>query len=143
MRRRPHPLAAALVLAAALAACGKSSSPTANSGFDAITIASISPANGTQLHPGMTVAFTATVSYSLVSAASATISQIYEDQNGFILNPTSQVVHSINAGAGTVSFTDTFTVPATGVTTLLVFFPLLPAGATGTNTAVTATYPVG
>jgi multidrug efflux pump subunit AcrA (membrane-fusion protein) len=144
LKRRPSALAAAaLVLVFAAAGCGKSSSPSAPRSVDAITITTISPASGTQLHPGTSVPFAATIQYSLVSAATGTVTLVYEDQNGVILNSAAQVSKTVNAGMGSVTLSDTVKVPATGVTTLFVFFPLLPAGATGTNTAVTATYPVG
>lgn len=145
MKRRPSALAAAFVLAAAAvlaAGCGKSS-PSAPTSVDVITITTISPASGTQLHPGTSVPFTATVHYSLVSAATGSVSLVYENQDGVILNSTSQMSKAVNAGTGSVTLGDTVKVPATGTTTLFVFFPLLPTGSTGTNTAVTATYPVG
>lgn len=146
-RATPRPallllLAAALLSSVLLAGCGKSSTPTAPV-LDAISIAAISPTNGTTLHPGMTVTFNASVTYTLASAASGTISLVYQDQNGNILNTATQVSKAVTGGTGTVALTDTFTVPTTGVTTLFVFFPLLDTGASGTNVAVTATYPVG
>lgn len=141
--RLPLRLAAGLVVLAAVGGCGKSYSPTTPVVLDAITISSIVPANGSTLHPGSVVHFTATVSYTLASAATGTVSLVYQDQNGKILNPSTQVSQNVTSGTAMATLSDTFTIPATGVTTLFVFFPLLPTGASGTNVAVTATYPVG
>jgi len=135
-------LAAALALVPLVAGCNKGSSPTDLTSPDSIAINSIAPAAGTKLAPGSTVTFTTSVGYTLVSASSATITLVIEDQNDQPLTVT-QPQLTVAAGTGTVSLTGPVTIPATGVTTLQVFIPLTPAGSTGSPTIAAALYPVG
>ncbi|HZF08849.1 MAG TPA: hypothetical protein VFE33_08680 [Thermoanaerobaculia bacterium] len=135
-------LAATLALVFLVAGCSKGNSPTDLTSPDSIAITSITPAVGTKLAPGSTVTFTATVSYSLVSASSGTITLVIENQSDQSLT-TTQPQMTVANGSGTASLTGSVTVPATGVTTIQVFFPLTPAGSTGSPAIAAALYPVG
>jgi len=146
MPRTPVParrlqLAAALAVLALAAGAGCSKTPSSPD-FDAIVITSITPAVGTPLAPGSTVAFSGNVSYSLVSASSGTIALIFEDQNGIVLNPTSQASVAIKGGDSFTTLADHLTVPATGVTQVQVIFAVLPTGANGTSTTAQVNYGV-
>jgi len=133
---------AALVLMLGLAGCN-GRSPSEVSGQDSVSISSISPAAGTRLAPGSSVTFNARIDYELSSSATGTITVVIEDQSNAILTTHPQVRTSVSRGRGSVNLSDQITVPASGVTTVRVFFPLNMAGVSSTNVVVSASYPVG
>lgn len=100
---------------------------------DSITIVSISPPQG-DLVKGSDVTFTAIVSWRLASADSGLIHMIIRGQNGFQTGR--QPAEPIAAGSGTLTLTDTITIPAQGVTAMQVFLELFPRFGSGTSRVV-------
>ena len=136
------------LLAACLVGCGCGSptAPTATPtpASDAISLGSIAPAVGTLLHAGQTVTLTATLNYTLTSAASGQIAIIIQDQlNRNLKPPGTQPAVAVMRGTSTAALSDTVTIPDSGVSSVTVFFPLIPAGATRTDVLISVTYPVG
>jgi hypothetical protein len=116
--------------------------PTPTPGTDAISLSSISPAAGTALQAGQEVAFTATVSYTLASAASGRVSMIIQDQLNRSLQPLGTHPTAVSGGTATVTLTDSIVIPATGVSLVRVFLPLYPASATSTSVVALGEYPI-
>jgi hypothetical protein len=143
MNRLLLPAIACVLIVAFAAGCGGSHSPTEPGGVDTIAITSITPASGTRLAPGSNVTFSGTVRYELASAGTGIIVLVIEDQASRVLTTGAQPSAVVSRGQGTVSLSDSIVVPATGVSQVVVFFPLSPAGSTSTNIVATATYPVG
>ncbi|HEV7515962.1 MAG TPA: hypothetical protein VGR07_06655 [Thermoanaerobaculia bacterium] len=141
MNRSPF-LAAALVLMISLAGCN-GRSPSESAGADSVSISSISPAAGTRLAPGSTVTFTARIDYELSSTLTGAITLVIEDQLNQVLTTHPQVRTSVTRGRGSVSLSDQITVPASGVTTVRVFFPLSMEGVSSTSVVASVSYPVG
>ena len=135
-------LAVALVLTTCLAGCN-GRSPSETTGQDSISISSISPAAGTQLAPGSTATLNARIDYELSSTLNGTVTIVIEDQLNTILTTHPQVRMSVTRGRGSLSLSDQITVPATGVTTVRVFFPLSMQGSSSTNIVTSVSYPVG
>lgn len=127
--------------AAAITFCSKSS-PTEPT-QDSVTIVSIQPPAGTTLQAGSSVTFTATIAYRLASASSGLVLIVIED-NAFrnLSSTVPQPRVSVESGAGTVALTDQVVLPSAGITTVFVLFPLVPAGATSTQTVQEVSYPV-
>ena len=111
---------------------------------DSISLVNMAPPPGTNLSPGQTVTFTATVAYSLLSADSGVIALVIQDLANQRLQPidTPQPTATITKGSGQATLSQSITLPGTGITGVRVFFPLAPAGATSTNVVVSVTYPV-
>lgn len=131
------------VLAAGLAGCGGSRTPTEVVIIpDTLLIASISPAPETKLAPGSAVTFTGNLTYRLNSADSAPIVLAIEDQSGHSL-VSQQVSKTVTKGEGQLTLSDSITVPATGVTQIQVIFDLSPTGKNTQDTASSVTYTVG
>ena len=141
----------AVALSVHVAGCG--SSPTApdppptptptTSTSDSISLANIAPAPGTNLLPGQTVTFSATVAFSLLSADSAAIVLGIQDQANQRLQPIGpQPSATVAKGSGQAALSQSITLPSTGITSVRVFFSLTPAGATRTDVVVSVTYPV-
>ncbi|HXO19086.1 MAG TPA: hypothetical protein VOA87_04080 [Thermoanaerobaculia bacterium] len=144
---RSYLLALAFVLATLAAACGGGggkSTPTTPPSTDTVAITSITPATGTHLKGGVDQTFSATVSYTLNSAASGTIVLIFEDQNFNVLNVGDQVTKTVTGGQGTATISDHVVVPflGSGVTEIQVIIPLTPAGAATTKVSATAVFPI-
>jgi len=139
----------------ALAACGGGSpsgpspvpTPTPTPAVsDAVSLTSIVPAAGTRIAAGERVTLTATVAYTLASAPSGRIYLVLQDQLDAGLqdpgNPRTQPSVAVTRGSGTTTLTESIVVPATGVTTLKLYFPLFPDGVQGTAIAF-ITFAVG
>ena len=135
-----------------LLACGGSpTAPTATPAptplpvADAISAVSIVPAAGTPLRASETVTFTATLVYTLATAESGQIVVVIQDQDNRQLQQIGrpQPAAAISKGTGTVTLADTITIPASGVSSVRVIFPLVPAGATRTEVLVSVSYPAG
>ncbi len=141
----------AVALSVHVAGCGSSPTapdppptptPTASTS-DSISLANIAPAPGTNLLPGQTVTFSATVAYSLLSTDSAAIVLGIQDQANQRLQPIGpQPSTTVAKGSGQAAFSQSITLPSTGITSVRVFFSLTPAGATRTDVVVSVTYPV-
>lgn len=108
---------------------------------DAILLESITPPVG-PLVRGSQVTFTAVVSYRLASAESARIPMVIQDQANNRLQSGSQAYASVVRGTGTATVSDQITVPAQGVTSVIVYLPLFPQGVQSTSTVVSVKYPV-
>jgi len=130
---------AVLFLALLTAACNDS--PTEPSLSDAVAIESIVPAANTVLRRGTQVTITVTVRYSLGSTSEGRLSLVLQDQNNQIIGPLPQPEARVPRGVGSVTLNNTLTVPATA-TSVRVFVPLVPQGATNTSVVATATYTV-
>ena len=105
------------------------------------SITGLSPALGTTLAAGQAVTFTGTAGYALNSAGTGVLVMVIQDQANQPLQatqPNAQVVQ----GPGQATLSQTITLPATGVTSVRLFFALLPTGATSTISNVVVSYPV-
>ena len=134
-----------------LGACGGSpAGPTATPAStpppatDAVSVGSIVPPAGTPLQASETVTFTATLNYTLSSAESGQIVIAIQDQSDRNLQQLGrpQPASLVSRGTGTATLADSIVVPASGVTSVRVFFPLIPMGATRTDVVVSVSYPV-
>lgn len=135
----------AIVLAAlslALFACSDDDdSPTEPPLTDTVTIESAAPAAGTALRRGTQVTFTVTARYTLGSASEGSLILVIQDQTNQNIAGSPQPEARVPRGQGTVTLTDTLTIPATA-TTVRVIVPLLPQGATQTSITSSVTYNV-
>jgi hypothetical protein len=142
--QKPPILAAVLTtLILSLSAVGCSSSPMAPAPMpDSVnSVTDMVPALGTKLLHGQTVTFTGTAGYSLLSADSGQVLLAIQDQTNKVLT-TTQPSATVAKGSGPVTLSQKITLPDTGVTSVQVFFLLVPAGATSTHAAVPLTYQV-
>jgi len=136
------PLVALAILAAALAGCGGSKTPTQTvTVSDVVVIFSIAPPAGTVLTHGTAVTLTGTISYQLNSAASANMVMVVQDQNGHSLTA-AQPMMTVANGKGQVVLTDTVNIPSSGVSQVQVLFDLVSQGPMGQDTAASITYAV-
>lgn len=118
-----------------VASCSKSSPSEADLDTDRVRIVSIQPPMGTTLQAGSSLTVSATLDYHLISAPSGTISIVFEDQNYAVIASTvSGPDASVARGSGTVALSGQIVVPASGVSTVRVFFPLFSTGSTSTQT---------
>jgi hypothetical protein len=103
------------------------------------------PLAGTPLQASETVTFTATLAYTLATADSGQIVIVIQDQNDRKLQQLgrAQPAAVVSKGTGTLTLADTIMIPASGVSSVRVIFPLVPAGATRTEVLVSVSYPVG
>jgi hypothetical protein len=129
------------VLSLALFACSDSDSPTEPPLTDAVTIESATPAAGTALRRGTQVTFTVTARYTLGSASEGRLSLVIQDQTNQNIAGTPQPEARVPRGQGTVTLTDTLTIPATA-TTVRVIVPMFPQGATQTSITGSVSYNV-
>jgi hypothetical protein len=68
---------------------------------------------------------------------------VIQDQANHILQEAgSQPRAAVVKGSGDVALSQTITLPTSGVTSIVVFFALLPAGATTTSATASVTYSV-
>jgi uncharacterized protein (TIGR03067 family) len=110
---------------------------------DRVIIVSILPDPSTPLAAGSTVTFKATVMYSLASASSGQVGIVIQDQASQNLSLTSpQPTADVLRGKGTITLTDSAAVPATGVSAVLVFFPLTATDGSNSLAAPIVTYTV-
>jgi hypothetical protein len=107
-----------------------------------IKLESASPAPGTPVTIGQTVAFKITVSYQLSIADLGSIILVVQDEtNKNLLGDREQQSQSVSRGKGTVTLTDSFIVPAGG-NEVRLFIPLVPQGMTNTDGELVVRYPV-
>ena len=134
-----------LVFAVAVARCGGTpAAPTATvTPPDAINgVTNMVPAPNTALQAGQTVTFSGTPGYALYSADLGMVQMMVEDQNDRPLPGSGSQVVVAHRGTGDATLTQTVTLPADGITSVHLYFFLVPAGATSTNAVVRLTYPV-
>ena len=111
--------------------------------MDTVAIEVITPERGTRLTAGSRVTFQVRGRYTLASASSGRIGLVIEDQDFKNISATvPQPFSTVTRGGGTLEIADTVTVPATGVTTVHVFLPLLPTGASRSTAVDHVVYPV-
>jgi hypothetical protein len=124
-------------LTVATVACGHSPTEPSLPAIDSVTIVSMSPDPAIPLTAGSTVTFKGTVTYSLASTPLGFVVIVIEDQAFHSLSstPPPTVDVSRDRGSGTVTLSDSVVIPTTGVSSVLVFFPLAPVGG-GTSLAV-------
>jgi hypothetical protein len=126
----------AVFLTVATVECGHSPTEPSLPANDSVTIVSISPDPAIPLTAGSTVNFKGIVTYSLASTPSGVVVIVIEDQAFHNLSSTNpQPTAGVSRGSGTVTLTDSAVIPSTGVSTVLVFFPLAATGG-GTSLAV-------
>jgi hypothetical protein len=120
-----------LSLALLMLGCSGSDSPTdPGPTTDSLVLESFEPPVSTVLAPGSRVSFRARVRYALATASTGRVLIVIQDQTGNNISGTSpQPSVAVTLGAGTVELADTITVPASGVTSVQVFYPLIPGGA--------------
>jgi hypothetical protein len=107
-----------------------------------IKLESASPAPGTPVTIGQTVAFKITVSYQLsIADLGAIILVVQDETNKNLLGDREQQSQSVSRGKGTVTLTDSFIVPAGG-NEVRLFIPLVPQGMTNTDGELVVRYPV-
>jgi hypothetical protein len=140
-------LRAAAALAALTAAvwaggCRNTGSPSAPGGPDEISIASITPPDGTTLAAGSSVTFSAFLVYLLNSSGAATITLVAEDQDNRVLNANNQVTTVVSQGNGSVVLSGRVAIPAAGVSLVRVTFPMAPTTAFSIPPMAAASYPV-
>ena len=120
------------ILAVATVGCGHSPTEPSVPANDGVTIISMSPDPSVPLTAGSTVTFRGTVSYSLGSIASGVVVIVIEDQAFNNLSSSRpQPAAAVSRGSGTVTLSDSAVIPTTGVSNVLVFFPLAPTPAAG------------
>lgn len=132
---------AVLSLALLTGACSDSDSPTEPPLTDTVTIDSAVPAAGTALRRGTQVTFTVTARYTLGSASEGRLVLVIQDQTNQNIAGLPQPDARVPRGQGTVTLSDTLTIPATA-TSVRVFVPLVPQGATQTSITSSVTYNV-
>ena len=141
-------LPAALFLSLAVAGCGSSPAaptlPTPAPASDSVSsVTSMSPTPGTALQLGQTVTFAGTPAYVLASADLGAMRMVIQDQANRVLQTDgTQVIAVAHRGSGDVTLSQTITLPSEGITSVRVFFVLVPAGASSSNAALSVSYPV-
>jgi hypothetical protein len=128
-----------LVSLVTLASCGGADSPTGPTS-EWIDLNSLAPAAGTALTAGDQVAFTATVTCTIVNSDGGHTALLLTDHANRSLNNPSPTA-TLSKGTKTVTLTSTITVPPTG-STVNVVLPLFINGSDTTRMARTASYPV-
>jgi hypothetical protein len=136
-----------VLLAIATTGCGSTPAPTTPAPTvltDAVYgVTDLSPAVGTTLAAGRQVTFTGTVGYSLNTAGTGALFMVLQDQSNQRLQPPgTQPTTAVIAGSGQATLSQTITLPSTGITSVRLFFSLLPSGATSTNSNVAITFAV-
>jgi len=110
---------------------------------DSIRLTSMTPSSGATLSRSQTVTFTGTLGYSLASADSGTVTLVIQNQANQVLQPAgSQPRTTVARGSGQVTLSQSIAVPATGTTSVTVFFSVTPSGSVNTNTVASASYTV-
>ena len=108
-----------------------------------IDLVSVDPAPGTPLVAGTPVEFKITVKYSMSVAKSGTIVLVFQDEKDRSAKPddADQVVQAVSDSEGSVTLTETVTVPKRA-RELRLFVPLIPEGVHETSGEVTIRYPI-
>jgi hypothetical protein len=107
-----------------------------------IKLESASPAPGTPVTVGQTVAFKVAVSYQLSIADKGLIVIVVQDETDRNLLPDEkQESQSVDRGKSTVTLTQSLVVPA-GINEVRLFIPLAPSGITHTSGELVIRYPV-
>ena len=139
-------VASALLLFAGQGLAGEDDLPWAFNGIPAqgysIDLVSVDPAPGTPLIAGTSVEFKITVNYSMSVSKTGAIVLVFQDEKNRSAKPDGdQVIQAVRDPEGSVTLTDTVTVPKRAME-LRLFVPLLPDGLSETNGEVTIRYPI-
>lgn len=119
--------------------CGSGSDTSGKTNAaDAIKIVSSSPAAGTSLRVGNTYTFEITVEYTL-KEDNGNITLVIQ-RGDSVASPLANVVRSIKKGSGKVSLKSTIVIPNTS--SIQVFVPMAPQGATTTSVVDSREYTV-
>ena len=107
-----------------------------------IQLVSAFPVPGTKVAVGQTVEFKITVSYRLSIADRGSIVLVVQDENNKnLLADKPQQSQVVDRGKGTVTLTESFTVPI-GSNEVRLFMPLVPQGLEHTEGELVLRYPV-
>jgi len=107
-----------------------------------IDLVTVEPAPGSPLVAASKVEFRITVSYTMTIAKSGAIILVFQDdKNRSAQGGGSQVTQAVSDPSGTVSLTESITVPS-NAKELRLFVPLVPSGLTTTSGEVTIRYPI-
>jgi|SRR5580698_6426539 hypothetical protein len=107
-----------------------------------IDLVSVTPTPGTPLIHGSQVEFRITVRYSLTIAKTGVIVLVFQDdENRNVQAGSPQVTQPVRDASGTVTLTESITVPA-DAKELRLFVPLVPDGIKNTSGEVTIRYPL-
>lgn len=107
-----------------------------------IDLVSVEPAPGTPLTAGASVEFKITLNYSMSISKTGAIILVFQDEKNRSATPDRpQVVQAVSEPEGSVTLTDTVTVPRRAKE-LRLFVPLVPDGLSKTNGEVTIRYPI-
>lgn len=107
-----------------------------------IDLVSVEPAPGTPLMAGSSVEFRITLNYSLSVSEKGAIMLVFQDEKDRSAKPDgTPVVQAVSEREGSVTLTDTVTVPKRAKE-LRLFVPLVPDGLSETNGEVTIRYPI-
>ncbi|HEY3122374.1 MAG TPA: hypothetical protein VGL15_17240 [Vicinamibacteria bacterium] len=109
---------------------------------DAMSLATITPVQGTVLILDDPISFSATASYALNSAASGRITLAVQDETGRVLQGGAQPSVQVQRGSATATLTDRVNLPARGITRVDVVLTLLPDGAAAATARVVMSYSV-
>lgn len=146
-RLRTKIAATAGLLFAMHASAGDKDLPWAFNGTPAegysIDLVSVDPAPGTPLMAGTTVEFRITVHYAMSIAKEGAIILVFQDEKNRSAKAegAANVVEAVSEPEGSVTLTDTVTVPKRAKE-LRLFAPLMPEGLSETNGEVTIRYPI-
>jgi hypothetical protein len=111
--------------------------------MDSVAIVSITPPVTTTLAAGTPVTFRATLTSNLASAQSGSVVMVIQDQANRNLSSTSpQPSVNVPHGAAGIELSDQIVVPAAGVTTVVVLFPLVATGGTTSLVVQSVSYTV-
>jgi hypothetical protein len=140
----------AFAVSTLVVACGGSPAvPTApyvpddpnNFVVDSIGFGPMLPVVGTSLAAGQTVTFRGIANYALYTASSAVGELLLLDQADRALQPAgSHPTAMVGKGVGQIPFSQTITLPATGVSVVKVLYVLTTAG--GAETTIMVSYSV-
>jgi hypothetical protein len=109
---------------------------------DTLSVAAVTPAQGTVLILDDPISFNVTVSYALNSAASGRITLAVQDETGRTLQGGAQPSVAVTRGAAMGSISDRVSLPARGITRVDVILSLVPDGTTTPSARATVSYSV-
>jgi hypothetical protein len=142
--------AAALLLL--LSACGGGGSPAAPPtppptptpapAPDTLSVAAITPAQGTILILDDPVFFNVTVSYALNSAAGGRVTLTIQDETGRVLQGGAPPSVAVTRGSASASVSGGVNLPRAGITRVDVVLALVPDGTTAPSARATVSYSV-
>lgn len=139
--------AAGLCACLLVAACGDSAPKveeiTPSQPVNQVTILSAVPPGGTVLAPGSTVTLKYAFSYQLVTGDTGSIVMVLSDQQSRTLNEPGNYTNApITRGSGTAELSHVLAIPSTGVSSIIVHFPMFVGTSTRSEPMAMVQYPV-